>query len=197
MEGKREGQPLWQRCMSVRYDGEPPTTPGRHGNQFGQFADRRKVSVVATLFSMKARKCVQSKTPMLGKFSCARKVWFRRAPGQQATRSPPIGGAGKTSPHKNSFQTVEGGIFGLFSNFDQCRREVTDDVISGVAVHQVGMDASVKYADSTFDGGQITVQLPVGPVLRTYMQYSVAVCSRPEVVSQVISGGCMRLTIPP
>ena len=31
-------------------------------------------------------------------------------------------------------KAVGGGIFGRFSNFDQCRPEVADDVISSVAV---------------------------------------------------------------
>ena len=37
-------------------------------------------------------------------------------------------------------KAVGGGIFGRFSNFDLYRTEVADDVITGVAVQQVGMD---------------------------------------------------------
>ena len=46
---------------------------------------------------------------------------------------------------ENSTQTVEGGIFGrFFSNFDECRPELADDV---------SVDANVKFGDSTFSGG--------------------------------------------
>ena len=44
-------------------------------------------------------------------------------------------------------------------------------------------------------GAELFVSLPVGPVLRTYMQYSVAFWSLLEIASCVISSRCMWLTI--
>ena len=41
----------------------------------------------------------------------------------------------------------------FFSNFDKCRPEAVDDVISGVAVNKVGMDVRVKFGDSAFETG--------------------------------------------
>ena len=38
--------------------------------------------------------------------------------------------------------------------------------------------------------------MPAGPVLRTYKQYSIAVCVRPEVASGIMSGRLVGLTIP-
>ena len=38
-------------------------------------------------------------------------------------------------------KAVAGGIFGRFANFDKYRPEVAGDVISGVAVDYIGMDA--------------------------------------------------------
>ena len=43
----------------------------------------------------------------------------------------------QTKPFEAVFSTV-------FSNFEKCRPEVVDDVISDVAVDQVGMDVRVK-----------------------------------------------------
>ena len=37
-------------------------------------------------------------------------------------------------------QTVGCGIFGRFANFDKCRLEVADEVLSGMADHDVGMN---------------------------------------------------------
>ena len=54
----------------------------------------------------------------------------------------------------------------VFLKFDNCRPEVASDVTSGSGV------AVDYYVD--MDG---RVPLPVGPVLRTYMQYSIAACS--------------------
>ena len=65
------------------------------------------------------------------------------------TRSPPIGGAGKTSRHKNSTESrMKRHFLPFFSNFEKCRPDVADDIISGVAVEQVGMDVRVKIGDS-------------------------------------------------
>ena len=38
-----------------------------------------------------------------------------------------------------------------FSNFDKCRPEGADDVISSVAVDKVGIDIRVKFGDSTLN----------------------------------------------
>ena len=47
---------------------------------------------------------------------------------------------------------VIGDIFGRFANFDKCRPEVADDVISGANVGFVGMDVPVKFVDSSSNG---------------------------------------------
>ena len=39
-------------------------------------------------------------------------------------------------------------IFGCFSNIDICRQEVAGDVLSGVALESVRMDAYAKFCDS-------------------------------------------------
>ena len=41
-------------------------------------------------------------------------------------------------------KAVKGGISAGFSNSDQCRSEVADDVISGVALDYLGMDVREK-----------------------------------------------------
>ena len=50
---------------------------------------------------------------------------------------------------------VVGGIFGLYSNLDKCRPEVTDDVISGAALAYVGVDVPAKFGDSRLYIGRI------------------------------------------
>ena len=85
----------------------------------------------------------------------------------------------------------------FFSNFDKYRLEVgaADDVISGVTVYWVGVNARVKLCDSTFWGR--TVRLIAGWSHFTHSHADlIAVCSRAEVASHVISGRCMWLTIP-
>ena len=44
-------------------------------------------------------------------------------------------------------------FFDRFSNFDTCRPEVADDIISGVAEDLVGIDVRVKLGDSTLSSG--------------------------------------------
>ena len=39
---------------------------------------------------------------------------------------------------------------------------------------------------------ELCTAMPATPVLRTFMQYSIAICSRPETVSDVISGIYIR-----
>ena len=52
------------------------------------------------------------------------------------TRSQPIGGAGKNAaPLKFAPNRRRRHMRSFFSNFDKCRPEVADDVISGVAVY--------------------------------------------------------------
>ena len=56
-------------------------------------------------------------------------------------------------PHLNrsgeiQMKAVGCDIFGRFSNFDKSRPEVAGDVISDVAVEQVGVDVRVKFCDS-------------------------------------------------
>ena len=45
-------------------------------------------------------------------------------------------------------RAVGGYIFGRFANFEKCRPEVADDVISGLASDYFGMDVRVKLGDS-------------------------------------------------
>ena len=45
-------------------------------------------------------------------------------------------------------KSVAGGIFGRFSNFDNCRPEVAGDVMSGAALVYVGVDVPTKFGDS-------------------------------------------------
>ena len=45
-------------------------------------------------------------------------------------------------------KTVESGIFGRFPNFDKCRSEVAGDVVSGVAIDHVGVDALATFGES-------------------------------------------------
>ena len=78
----------------------------------------------------------------------------------------------------------------FFSNFDKCRPEVADDVISGVATYKVGVDDHVKFGDTTFNGGRI-IRLVDGWSRLTRLHAVIAFCSRPEVASRVISGKYM------
>ena len=57
------------------------------------------------------------------------------------------------------------------------------------------MGVHVKVGDLRLTGVELFVSLPVGPVLRTCIQYSIAVCSLPEVASRVVSGRYMWLSI--
>ena len=67
-----------------------------------------------------------------------------------STRYSPIVGAGKTQHHSNSAESSWRRHFRLFfSNFDKCRPEAADDVLSIRAVDNAGMDALVKFGDST------------------------------------------------
>ena len=45
-------------------------------------------------------------------------------------------------------KTLGGGIFSPFSNVDNFRPEIFEDVQSGVVVEPVGMKVSVKFGDS-------------------------------------------------
>ena len=78
-------------------------------------------------------------------------------------------------------------IFGRFSNFDKCRPEGADDVISGVALEYVVTDVSASFGDYKLNIGRI-IRSPAGPVLCTFVQYLVTFCSRPEATGDFISG---------
>ena len=63
------------------------------------------------------------------------------------TRSPPIGAAGKTPRRlKCDSKPPEAAFYAVFR--DIFRPEVVSDVISAVAVEQVGLDIRVKFGDS-------------------------------------------------
>ena len=52
-------------------------------------------------------------------------------------------------------KAVGSGIFGRFANFDKYRSEVASDVISGVTVGYVGMDARAPFGESWLNSGRI------------------------------------------
>ena len=52
-------------------------------------------------------------------------------------------------------KAVGSGIFGHFSNFDECRTEVTGDVLSSDTAEQVGMDVLAKCGDLLLNIGRI------------------------------------------
>ena len=52
-------------------------------------------------------------------------------------------------------KAIGSGIFGRFPNFDKCRSEVAGDVMSGVAVHYVGMDVRSTFGESGLNSGRI------------------------------------------
>ena len=80
-------------------------------------------------------------------------------------------------------------IFGRFSNFDKCRPETAGDVISSVALAFVGLDVRAKLRDSRLNNGIILFDCWVGRTrFRTFEQYFITFCSRPETISNVISG---------
>ena len=74
---------------------------------------------------------------------------------KRITRLPPIGGQAKRRTTKIRPKPLEGSIFGCFWNFDKCRPEVADDVISSIPVEPVGMDVLVEFGDSTLNLGLI------------------------------------------
>ena len=65
--------------------------------------------------------------------------------------------------------------------------ERAGDVISGTALDYVGADVTASFDDYRLSNGRI-IRLFVGPVLRTFVQYLITCCSRPEAASDVISG---------
>ena len=55
-----------------------------------------------------------------------------------------------------------------------------------MAVDKVGMDVHVKLGDFTV--AKLFDSLPPEPVIRTFVQYLIAFCSRPKAASDIISG---------
>ena len=83
------------------------------------------------------------------------------------------------------------------SNFKKCRLEAADDVMFGVAEQQTGVDVRAKFGDSPLNSGRIIrFFVPATPVLRTFMQYLIAFCRRPEQAGDVISGIFVRSLVP-
>ena len=68
------------------------------------------------------------------------------------------------------------------------------DVISGAVVDQVGLKLNVhaKFGTSRLHCGRIIRLFVDRTVLRTFVQYLIAFCSRPEKASDVISGRFVR-----
>ena len=88
------------------------------------------------------------------------------------------------------YKAVGSGISGRILNSDNSRPEVTSDVISGLAVYWVGIDAWLKYGYSRLNNGRIIHSFPAAPVLLTFVQYLIA-----EAARQVTSSKCIKLTV--
>ena len=73
----------------------------------------------------------------------------------------------------------------LSSNFEKWRPEVANDVISSLAVDRSAWMSVQYFGDFMLNTGRV---LPAAPVLRTFVQYLVAIDSRPETASEVIFG---------
>ena len=87
----------------------------------------------------------------------------------------------------NANKAVECGIFGRFSNLDKCQLEAAGDVISGKALDNVGTDDPAGFGDSRSNTGRIIFHsFPTGHVLRTFVQYLITCCSRPEEAGDII-----------
>ena len=82
-------------------------------------------------------------------------------------------------------KTVRCGIFGRFSNFDNCRPEVAGNVISGAALVHVGVDVPTKLGDYRWPNHQLFPRPdPFHAVLRSIQLHFY---SRPEVASDAKS----------
>ena len=78
-----------------------------------------------------------------------------------ATTSPTIGWARQTAaPLKFDPMPSEAAYSAVSSNFEKCPQEVADDVLSSVAVEQVGIDVHIIFGDSMLNSGQIIDSLP-------------------------------------
>ena len=110
----------------------------------------------------------------------------------------PTNWCGKQNATPLTFDPVGRDIFGrFFSNFDIYRPEVAGDVITGVALKQVGMDVRGKFCDSMLNSSRNYSTLsPAGPVLHTFMRYLDAFYSRPEAANDVISGSFVGPVVP-
>ena len=64
-------------------------------------------------------------------------------------------GQAKRRTTKTRPKAVGAVIIGRFSNFDICRSEVAGDVISGVAIDQVGLDVRAAFGESGSNSGRI------------------------------------------
>ena len=84
----------------------------------------------------------------------------------------------------------------VFLNFGEGRLEAAGDVISSVAFDYVGTGAPASFGDFRLNTDR-TIQLFVRPipVLHTFLQYSIAFCSRPEAASGVISSRFLKLIV--
>ena len=59
------------------------------------------------------------------------------------------------------------------------------------------MDICAKFGYYRLNSGRIYSTLwPAAPILRTFVQYLIAFCSRPEAASDVISGRFVRPIVP-
>ena len=69
---------------------------------------------------------------------------------------PSIGGAGKTQHYENLTQICRRQHFQLFfSNFDKCQSEAAGDVITGLAIDQVGKDVCATFGEFGLKSGRI------------------------------------------
>ena len=80
-------------------------------------------------------------------------------------------------------------IFGRFLNFDNCRPEAAGDVISNIASN---MSARMSLQACDIRLNRIEIFASVRPDPGRFVQYLIAICSRPKVASDVLSGIFVR-----
>ena len=99
---------------------------------------------------------------------------------------------------KNSARSRQKRYYRQFFSLSFTRRpEEDNDIISGVAIDYIGMDDHVTFGDSMINNMIIKINsLPAAPVLRTFVQYLVTFCSRPDDASDFISGSIWGPIIP-
>ena len=105
------------------------------------------------------------------------------------TRSPPTGGA--------KLRATEIWYFRPLLNFEKCRPEAADAVVSRSAVVQAGVHVLAKiwwFYDKQWPN--YSTVWSVGPVFRTFVQHLIAFCSRLETACDVMFSICVVPSAP-